>query len=121
MSVVDKALYVQGHRGARGHAPENPLPGFARALELGVSTFELDVGVSREGVVVIHHAPRLSPEVPRGPDGPGVAAPAPLIRELDFDELQRYDAGRIQPGSEYARRFPRQQPVDGARRSEERR
>ena len=69
MSVVDKAFDVQGHRGARGHAPENTLPGFARALELGVSTFELDVGVSRDGVVVIHHDRRLNPDVARGPDG----------------------------------------------------
>ena len=106
---------LQGHRGARGHAPENTLPGFARALELGVSTFELDVGVSRDGVVVIHHDRRLNPDLARGPDGRWVAAPAPLIRSLDFDELQRYDVGRIRPGSDYARRFPQQQPVDGAR------
>lgn len=117
MSAVKKpdSFDLQGHRGARGHAPENTLPGFARALELGVSTFELDVGVSRDGVVVIHHDRRLNPDVARGPDGRWVAAPAPLIGSLDFDELQRYDVGRIRPGSEYARRFPRQQPVDGAR------
>jgi glycerophosphoryl diester phosphodiesterase len=117
MSPVKKAagFDLQGHRGARGHAPENTLPGFARALELGVSTFELDVGVSRDGVVVIHHDRRLNPDVARGPDGRWVAAPAPLIRSLDFDELQRYDVGRIRPGSQYARRFPHQQPVDGAR------
>jgi glycerophosphoryl diester phosphodiesterase len=106
---------LQGHRGARGHAPENTLPGFARALELGVTTFELDVGVSRDGAVVIHHDRRLNPDVARGPDGRWVGAPAPLIRSLDFDELQRYDVGRIRPGSEYAQRFPHQQPVDGAR------
>ena len=117
MSPVKKAagFDLQGHRGARGHAPENTLPGFARALELGVTTFELDVGVSRDGVVVVHHDRRLNPDVARGPDGRWVAAPAPLISSLDFDELQRYDVGRIRPGSEYARRFARQQPVDGAR------
>jgi glycerophosphoryl diester phosphodiesterase len=91
------------------------LPGFERALAFGVNTFELDVGVSRDGVVVIHHDRRLNPDLARGPDGRWVAAPAPLIRELGFDELQRYDVGRIRPGSEYARRFPQQQPIDGAR------
>jgi glycerophosphoryl diester phosphodiesterase len=106
---------VQGHRGARGHAPENTLPGFERALAFGVTTFELDVGVSRDGVVVIHHDRRLNPDLARGPDGRWVAAPAPLISSLDFDELRRYDVGRLRPGSEYARRFPHQQPIDGAR------
>jgi glycerophosphoryl diester phosphodiesterase len=109
------AFDLQGHRGARGHAPENTLPGFERALAFGVTTFELDVGVSRDGVVVIHHDRRLNPDLARGPDGRWVAAPAPLIRELDFDELRRYDVGRLRPGSEYARRFPHQQPIDGAR------
>jgi len=111
----ETAFDLQGHRGARGHAPENTLPGFERALAFGVTTFELDVGVSRDGVVVIHHDRRLNPDLARAPDGRWVNVPTPLIRELDFDELQRYDVGRIRPDSEYASRFPQQQPIDGAR------
>jgi glycerophosphoryl diester phosphodiesterase len=106
---------LQGHRGARGHAPENTLPGFERALAIGVDTLELDVGVTRDGVVVIHHDRRLNPDLARGPDGKWVAAPAPTIFSMTFEELQRYDVGRIRPESEYARRFPHQKPVDGAR------
>ena len=109
------AFDLQGHRGARGYAPENTLPGFEHALTLGVATLELDVGVSREGVVVIHHDRRLNPELARGPDGRWIAAPGPLIKDLSFDELQRYDVGRIRPGSEYAQRFPHQKPIDGTR------
>jgi glycerophosphoryl diester phosphodiesterase len=109
------AFDLQGHRGARGYAPENTLPGFERALALGVRTLELDVGVTRDAVVVIHHDRRLNPDIARGPDGRWIAAPGPLIKDLSFDELQRYDVGRIRPGSEYARRFPHQQPVDGTR------
>jgi glycerophosphoryl diester phosphodiesterase len=115
VTTAAHAFDLQGHRGARGHAPENTLPGFERALAIGVSTLELDVGVTRDGVVVIHHDRRLNPELARGPDGKWVAAPAPLVKDLSFDELQRYDVGRIRPGSEYARRFPHQEPVDGAR------
>jgi len=109
------AFDVQGHRGARGYAPENTLPGFEHALALGVTTFELDVGVGRDGVVVIHHDRRLNPDVARGPDGRWIAAPGPLIMDLSFSELQRYDVGRIRPGSEYAQSFPHQKPVDGTR------
>jgi glycerophosphoryl diester phosphodiesterase len=106
---------LQGHRGARGHAPENTLPGFERALAIGVDTLELDVGVTRDGVVVIHHDRRLNPDLARGPDGQWVNAPAPTIFSLSYEELRRYDVGRLRPGSEYARRFPSQKPVDGTR------
>jgi glycerophosphoryl diester phosphodiesterase len=106
---------VQGHRGARGHLPENTLAGFERALQLGAATLELDAGVTRDGVVVVHHDRRLNPDIARGPDGAWIAAPGPLVSELSFDQLQRYDVGRLRPGSAYARRFPRQQPLDGSR------
>jgi glycerophosphoryl diester phosphodiesterase len=106
---------LQGHRGARGHAPENTLPGFERALAIGVDTLELDVGVTRDGVVVIHHDRRLNPDLARGPDGRWVIAPAPTIYSLDYQQLMSYDVGRIRPGSEYAQRLPHQKPVDGTR------
>lgn len=109
------ALDIQGHRGARGHAPENTLPGFERALAIGVTTLELDVGVTRDAVVVIHHDRGLNPDTTRGPDGQWLTLPGPLIKDLTFSELQRYDVGRIKPGSDYAKRFPHQQPIDGTR------
>jgi glycerophosphoryl diester phosphodiesterase len=106
---------VQGHRGARGLLPENTLPAFQRALELGVDTLELDCGVTKDGVVVVHHDRRLNPDLARGPDGKWVSSPGPTIRSLTYAELQRYDVGRLRPGSQYARRFPHQAPVDGTR------
>ena len=109
------AVDLQGHRGARGHAPENTLVGFESALAIGVTTLELDVGVTRDGVVVIHHDRGLNPDLARAPDGQWIAPPGPLIKDMSFGELQRYDVGRIRPGSEYARRFPHQKPVDGTR------
>ena len=115
LSSSAQAVDLQGHRGARGHAPENTLPGFERALQLGVDTLELDVGVTRDGVVVVHHDRALNPDIARGPDQRWIAAPGPLIHELTFEELQRYDVGRLRPGSEYARRFPLQQAIDGTR------
>src|SRR5918999_3497571 len=106
---------LQGHRGARGHAPENTMPGFERALAIGVDTLELDVGVTRDGVVVIHHDRRLNPDLARAPDGQWVAAPTPTIYSLTFEKLRTFDVGRIRPGSEYAQRFPHQTPIDGTR------
>ena len=108
-------LDIQGHRGARGHLPENTLPAFSLGIEMGVDTLELDVGITRDGVVVVHHDRRLNPDVARGPDGQWVKWPTATLHSLGFEELQRYDVGRIRPGSEYAQRFPHQQPADGTR------
>jgi glycerophosphoryl diester phosphodiesterase len=115
ISHASIAIDLQGHRGARGLAPENTLPGFELALAIGVDTLELDVGVTRDGVVVIHHDRRLNPDFARAADGKWIEAPGPLIYSLRYRQLQSYDVGRIRPGSEYARRFPQQKPIDGTR------
>jgi glycerophosphoryl diester phosphodiesterase len=115
VAATSHAFDLQGHRGARGLAPENTLPAFAAALAVGVSTLELDVGVTRDGVVVVHHDPTLNPDIARGPDGKWLEGRGLAIAELEFDELSRYDVGRIRPGSEYAKRYPEQKPADGAR------
>lgn len=114
-SAAAPALDLQGHRGARGLAPENTLAGFATALGLGVTTLELDIAITRDGVPVIAHDPALNPAITRGPDGAFLRERGPRIRDLSFDELQRYDVGRLQPGTRYAAQYPDQQPLDGAR------
>jgi glycerophosphoryl diester phosphodiesterase len=106
---------VQGHRGARGLWPENTLAGFAHAIELGVSAVELDCGVTRDGIVVVSHDPRLSAEHTRDAQGRFLETPGAPIWNLSFAELQQYDIGRIRPGSPLASEFPEQQPVDGER------
>src|SRR4051794_35890108 len=106
---------LQGHRGARGLFPENTLEGFERAAALGLRSFEIDIGVTADGVPVVHHDPHLNPNITRGPDGRWLEERGPLLRELTLAELQRYDVGRIKPGSVYAATYATQAPVDGAR------
>lgn len=106
---------LQGHRGARGLAPENTLVAFARALSLGVATLELDTAVTRDGVVVVSHDSTLNPDITRRPDGTWLEPPGPAIFSLTGAELARYDVGRLRPGTPYARNFPDQVPVDGTR------
>jgi glycerophosphoryl diester phosphodiesterase len=60
---------VHGHRGCRGLFPENTLPAFQRALELGVDALELDVVVSQDGQLVVSHEPWLAARLGRGPQG----------------------------------------------------
>lgn len=109
------ALDIQGHRGARGLAPENTLVGFEVALAEGASTLELDVFLSADKVPVVHHDAALNADLARGPDGQWLAAPGPLIRSLSVAQLKTYDVGRIRPGSDLARAFPSQTPADGQR------
>ncbi|MGH6903180.1 MAG: glycerophosphodiester phosphodiesterase family protein, partial [Geminicoccaceae bacterium] len=109
------ALDLQGHRGARGLAPENTLQAFAAALSQGVTTLEMDLGVTKDGVVVVAHDSRLNRDLTRGPDGAWLQAPGPALIELRLAELRQFDVGRIRPDSRYAERFPDQRPADGAR------
>ena len=110
------AFDLQGHRGARGLAPENTLPAFERALAIGVTTLELDIGVTADAVVVISHDPYLNPAIARDAAGQWLAgARGPLIRSLTLAQLQAYDVGRINPDAPYAKTLSTQQPRDGTR------
>jgi glycerophosphoryl diester phosphodiesterase len=111
------AFDLQGHRGARGLAPENTLAAFSTALDLGVTTLELDLGQTRDGVLVIAHDQRLNPNLTRDAQGhwlPDEGA-RPALRALTLAELQAYDVGRLKPGTAYAQTFSGQQAVDGQR------
>jgi len=64
---------------------------------------------------VVSHDPALNPDLTRAPGGRWLEGQGAAIHQLTFAELQRYDVGRIKPGSEYAKRFPKQAPHDGTR------
>lgn len=110
------AFDAQGHRGARGLLPENTLPAFERALQVGVHTLELDIGVTADGVAVVAHDPYLNPAITRDAGGQWLPGPkGPLLKSLTLAQLQAFDVGRIQPGTAYATTFSTQQPRDGTR------
>lgn len=115
ITAAASGLDLQGHRGARGLLPENTLPAFAHALTLGVTTLELDVAVTRDGVLVVSHDATLNTDITRGPDGQWLERNDLAIHTLSYTELQHYDLGRIRPGTDYAQRFAHQQAVDGTR------
>lgn len=109
-------VQVIGHRGAAGLAPENTLAAFKKALSLGVDGLELDVLLTADGEVVVHHDFALNHETTRTPDGNWIkASPAPLVKDLNLAEIKTYDVGRLRPFTLYSRRYPDQQPADGER------
>jgi glycerophosphoryl diester phosphodiesterase len=97
-------ILVHGHRGARAVRPENTIPAFEYAIETGVDVLELDMGVTKDDVVVVSHDPVVNRKICTGP---GAGRP---IRTLTLAELRQCDCGsRRNPG------FPKQQPVPGTR------
>jgi glycerophosphoryl diester phosphodiesterase len=114
-STPGSAFDLQGHRGARGLAPENTLEAFTTALSIGVTTLELDLAMTKDGVLVVSHDSRLNPDHTRGPDGKFLSAQGPAIRALTLAELRGYDVGRLKPGTSYAANFPEQKGMDGVR------
>src|SRR2546425_6877212 len=115
LAAPSLAFDLEGHRGTGGLAPENPLAAFRGALEIGVTTIETDMAVTKDDVVVISHNASLNPDLVRDADGHWLASPGPPIRTLTLAELRRYDIGRINPTSQYARQFPNQQSGDAQR------
>lgn len=98
----------QGHRGARGLAPENTIPAFLRALEFPeIVTLELDLAVSADEQLVVSHEPWLSAAICAHPDGSAVLPEEEqslLIFKRTYLEIQEYDCGvRGNP------RFPEQE------------
>lgn len=105
-NISSMAAELHGHRGARGLAPENTIVAFETALAAGVDCLELDVGMSKDGRLVVMHDMVLNGDLVRL-DGKWVDTRTPL-KALTAAQLKAFDVGRINPASKYATRYPRQ-------------
>ncbi len=107
-SPYSKPFDAQGHRGARGLLPENTLPAFELALELGVSTVELDLGITRDREVVVSHDRHINSDVCLQADGSPIPEPAPALRDLDLATVQSFDCGSLNPDPQRFTEPPRE-------------
>ncbi|QIL75164.1 glycerophosphodiester phosphodiesterase family protein [Hymenobacter sp. HDW8] len=103
------SLDWQGHRGCRGLMPENTIPAMRKALDLGVTTLEMDVAISQDRQVLLSHDSYLNADFVRTPEG----QPLPKAQEKSFRlyampyaDIRRYDVG-----SQGNAKFPRQQKL----------
>jgi glycerophosphoryl diester phosphodiesterase len=102
-----KSFDLQGHRGCRGLFPENSIPGFLHALEMGVTTLELDVHISKDGQVVVCHDPFLpSFCMPKKWDD-GLIALKPKVADYTAEELRYWECGTM-PNA----KFPHQRKME---------
>jgi glycerophosphoryl diester phosphodiesterase len=93
---------LQGHRGARARKPENTLPAIEAALDAGVTSIEVDIHLTRDGVPVVCHDPILDPRIVRRLANH--AAERPPVRSLTLAQLRTYCAD----GNPDPQRFPYQ-------------
>jgi glycerophosphoryl diester phosphodiesterase len=99
----------QGHRGCRGLMPENTISAMITALDLGMTTLEMDVVVTADKQLILSHEPFFSHDISTKPDGSPVTAGEEKnlnIYKMTIEEVQKYDVG-MKPYP----RFPGQQKI----------
>ncbi len=91
-----KNFDLQGHRGCRGLMPENSIPAFIKALEIGVHTLEMDVVISKDKKVLLSHEPVLSYEICFTGNGTEISEEDEKLFNLykmNYDEIKKCDCG----------------------------
>lgn len=107
----EKQIDIQGHRGCRGLLPENSLPAFEKAIDLGVHTLELDIVITKDNKVVVSHEPFMNPIICLRPDASVISDSEEKINlyKLTYDEIKAYDCGSkihpTYPGQEKIKTF----------------
>ena len=108
--MPDIQFDTQGHRGCRGLMPENTIPAMINALDLGVTTLEMDAVITKDNKVVMSHEPFFNHEITSKPDGSYVTESEEKslnIFLMTYDEVKKYDVG-IKPHP----RFPKQKKMN---------
>ncbi len=106
VSAQRKKFDIQGKAGARGIMPENTIEGMLKALDLGVTTLEMDAVISKDKKVVLSQEPYFNNEISLMPNGKPISLKDQKkynIYKMDYDEVKKFDVGSKVHG-----RFPGQ-------------
>src|SRR5687767_3593735 len=99
----------QGHRGCRGLMPENTIPAMITALDLGVTTLEMDVVITKDKQVLLSHEPWFAEEITTKPDGKYMGPREERkfnIYWMTYEDVKTFDVGlKPHPG------FPEQKKI----------
>lgn len=127
----NNVIEVYGHRGARSFAPENSIIGYKTALGIGVNWVDMDVGVTKDGDVIVYHDMWINSDFTSkdeiflansnqefinkmGINKNQLIKPY-LLKNLTFKQLQSYDVGILNPNSSYKNYFENQYIVPGTK------
>lgn len=100
---------IQGHRGARGLMPENTIPAMYKAIDVGVTTLEMDVHITMDKKVILSHDDHINPSYTLNSEGREITkeeAEKLAIYQMDFTRVSTFDVG-----SKFYDRFPGQQKI----------
>lgn len=103
------AFDKQGHRGCRGLMPENTWPAMKKALDLGVTTLEMDIAFTKNKDAVLSHDPWFAEEITTKPDGKYMGPREERkfnIYWMTYEDVKTFDVG-MKPHP----RFPQQQKM----------
>ncbi|MEO5943055.1 MAG: glycerophosphodiester phosphodiesterase family protein [Ferruginibacter sp.] len=106
---VNKPFDKEGHRGCRGLMPENTIPAMLKALDLGVTTLEMDISFTKDNQAILSHEPFFNHEITTKPDGTYIDEKDERsynIYTMTYDSVKKYDVG-LKPHP----RFPQQQKL----------
>ncbi len=106
-------IEIYAHRAGRGLAAENTLEACRACLAFEIDFIDFDICMTREGELVVTHDPLLNPDITRRADGSYITEKIE-VNQLNFEELSRYNVGKINPASKYASYFPEQKSYDFA-------
>ena len=109
ITSMGQDIDIQGHRGCRGLLPENSMPAFIHAIDLGVTTLEMDVVISADEKVVVSHDPYFSSTICKDPSGidiPKGEEKGHNIFQMKYAEIAKYDCGSKEHSG-----FPEQQSI----------
>ena len=109
MKIQTPKTTYQGHRGARGLAPENTIISAIEALQHGVQGLEFDVVLTGENQFLLSHEPYFSHEFCSKPNGEAILRKEKLhhnIYRMDYETIKKYDCGK-----RGHLRYPEQQPI----------
>src|SRR5687768_4410221 len=99
----------QGHRGCRGLMPENTIAAMLKAIDLGVTTLETDIAITKDKQPILSHEPFFNHEITTKPDGSFVTEAEEKslnIYKMDYEQVKSFDVG-LKPHP----RFPHQQKI----------
>ena len=86
----------QGHRGCRGLMPENTIPAMLKAIDLGVTTLEMDAIITKDKKVILSHEPFFNHEISTKPDGTLVLENEEKslnIYQMNYADIKKFDVG----------------------------
>lgn len=93
MKSKKKKIIIQGHRGCTGYYPENSIAGFLYAIDLGVTSLEMDIVISEKDDVIVSHDPYFRSDISLDKNGNSISKNKESehnINRMSLSEIKKF-------------------------------